>query len=156
MNKLVDTKSDPYLVAAVFFVTYSAFLYVFNVLPAWDPAFLALPEWQAYGIYLIAAISGTISIIGIIVAWLSFRVRRLSHLLKQSLWAQLIGIAVQAGASFSLFIATASKGRDGLWIAGMALAVALAHFMRVKQLSNELNLLPAKIELEKELGIDVE
>ncbi len=136
-KSLVDTAySNSYAIFSIAFVVLSAVLFCFNLLAAWDPSVIALPEIYAKAIYGLGGVSGLVVYAGMLLGWLSFR-GNLSHS-KLALQLEVGGLGAHVVALVTLAASTASAGPSAAWIAPTSFFLAVPHALLFRTQVREL------------------
>lgn len=157
LKTFIDTKfNDWYAVVFIVFVVYAAVLYVFDLLPAWDPSVIALPIIVSKAIYAAGAISGLTVLGGMGIGAFDFYRdhKREKRLAKLSLWMQEVGLSIHILSLISLAISTALVAyvdghfADIAWIAPTTLMIAGPHMVRALRIVREIGYVDYKYQLQ--------
>lgn len=138
-HSLIRTEFDNgYAISFIAIVVLSALLFVFNLLGAYDPAVLALPEWYAKFIYTLGGLSGIAVYVGMFMGYLSFKNRWESTRIKKALIIEIIGLSIHIAALIMLAASTIMHPLQALWIAPTSLFLAVPHIQLQMRLIAEL------------------
>lgn len=161
IKTFIDTHfNDWYAVVFIVFVVYAAVLYVFDLLPAWDPSVIALPIVVSKAIYAAGALSGLMVLAGMGIGAYDFYHdhKQEKKLAKTSLWMQEVGLSIHILSLISLAISTALVAyvdghfADIAWIAPTTLMIAGPHMVRALRIVREIAYVDYKYQLRTQVG----
>ena len=139
-QKLINTYlGSPYYVVIVLLVTLSGFLYVFGLLPAYDPSILAAPKSVIFISYLSGFVGGLITIFGWVLAIFYDKIT--------SLLVQMLGLFLQAISAAVVAIVILPEGASASYLGPLMVLIVTSHLVQIFLMYREFRLAPEKVRI---------